>query len=165
LTEFVGVAQSDDEIAALKQRLWTRPVGDPGHLWKPGRDKWKEYLTPRSLAILCEEGIGEIMAELGYDFAAQATVAAVPVSAEPPWRPPAHGVDFFTSCIGSVEAALAEFAANIGECCYTKARDMTFVSTSARALQAFDAYANETDLLKLVAAGQIDSLRMPSRLI
>jgi hypothetical protein len=112
LASLIGAVLTHDEIAALKSRLWNAPVAMPGHLWKPGQDKWKEYLTPRSLAILREEGIGGLMERLGYDFSGKEHVAGVPISTVPPRRPTLHGVSFFTHCMGTIEETLAEFSVN-----------------------------------------------------
>jgi hypothetical protein len=151
----LGMLLTREEIADIRTTLWNRSVASPGHLWKPGQGKWKEYLTKRNIEILREEGLPAIFEKLGYEFPLIADVSESSTAVfEWPIRPTVRGVSFFSNCIGTVDTTLAEFSANVSDCLFTKAGRMIFVSTSASALSAFDQFASKTDFLELVAAAE-----------
>jgi hypothetical protein len=155
LSAGIGVALPDGEAARLRQLLWNRPVADRGHLWKAGMGKWKQYMTRRHIEILLEEGVGSAMERLGYEAPA---ASDVPESAALRMREPGHPIhialSFFVFCLGDAETTLAEFGRNVRGRFHANADGLTFISTSANALREFDAFAGQSALLKIVAAGR-----------
>jgi hypothetical protein len=71
LAERLGVKLSEAEIEALYDRYLNRdllPEQAPGHYYRGGNDKWKQYYLPRHVRTFLAQGFEPICAHWQYDL-------------------------------------------------------------------------------------------------
>lgn len=157
LASCLGIPCADEQVQAIKEKLLYKPLAHPGHMWKPGVGKWRQYLSARHIAILHEEGMEQVSSDLGYGFpegpVSAHTQNITPVSFNQGILPRIFA--FLSRCKIDQETAL-RLAKEYGDIYQYEISDALFLASSRQAVQCFSRFAKETDFPDFIASGAYD---------
>lgn len=160
ISEFLGslcnVELLVEEIGTLKDRLLSKPVSLPGHLWQPEiAEKWRLYLSGYHLGILWEEGIDDIFGMLGYESVKPNQAVKHPSTLKiSPYEPVLPGL--LLHCAEKNTTAVLDELSRLCGCVHHEFDSVFFViATSPNILESVNSFMSESDFTNLVRAGRI----------